>query len=159
LRQFGRTSLHHENNYINHIAAAALAPNVRSKGIGRAGQSVSRIKPMFRANIQWLASGPTLKLEGKLVADWAEQAMCLVTKDLLPKGLIVDLTQVSYVDSVGEQLLKWLASVGAVFVAGNVYANALCDGLGLSPIQKIAGRRERRHGNNDEVLNWAFPSR
>src|SRR5271165_551553 len=28
---------------------------------------VSSIKPMFRAEIQWLASGPTLKLEGKLV--------------------------------------------------------------------------------------------
>ena len=39
---------------------------------------------MFRAEIQWLASGPTLKLEGKLVADWAEQARCLVTKDVLP---------------------------------------------------------------------------
>ena len=72
---------------------------------------------MFRAEIQWLASGPTLKLEGKLVADWAEQARCLVTKDVLPKGLIVDLTEVSYIDSVGEQMLKWLAGVGAVFVA------------------------------------------
>ena len=70
---------------------------------------------MFRAEIQWLASGPTLKLEGKLVADWAEQARSLVTKDVLPKGLIVDLTEVSYVDSVGKQLLKSLASVGAVF--------------------------------------------
>ena len=48
---------------------------------------------MMRAEIQWLASGPTLKLEGKLVADWAEQARCLVTKDVLPKGLIVDLTR------------------------------------------------------------------
>ena len=57
---------------------------------------------MFRAEIQWLASGPTLKLEGKLAADWAEQARCLVTKDILPKGLIVDLTEVSYIDSVGE---------------------------------------------------------
>jgi ABC-type transporter Mla MlaB component len=63
---------------------------------------------MFRAEIQWLASGPTLKLEGKLVADWAVQARRLVTKDVLPKDLIVDLTEVSYVDSVGEQLLKWL---------------------------------------------------
>ncbi len=27
---------------------------------------------MFRAEIQGLANGPTLKLEGKLVADWAE---------------------------------------------------------------------------------------
>ncbi len=29
---------------------------------------------MFRAKILWLANGPTLKLEGKLAADWAEQA-------------------------------------------------------------------------------------
>ena len=106
---------------------------------------------MFRAEIQWLASGPTLKLEGKLVADWAEQARCLyVTKDVLPKGLIVDLTEVSYIDSVGEQLLKWLASVGAVFVAGSVYAFAVCDRLRLSPTQRISERRKRRHGNNEE---------
>jgi hypothetical protein len=105
---------------------------------------------MFRAEIQWLTSGPTLKLEGKLVADWAEQAKCLITKDVLPKGLIVDLTEVSYVDSVGEQLLKWLAGVGAVFVAGSVYAFAVCDRLRLSPTQRISERRKRRHGNNEE---------
>ncbi len=105
---------------------------------------------MFRAEIQWLASGPTLKLEGKLVADWAEQARCLVTKNVLPKGLIVDLTEVSYIDSEGEQLLKWLACVGALFVAGNVYAIAVCDRLGLSPMQRISERRKRRHGNNEE---------
>ncbi len=105
---------------------------------------------MFRAEIQWLASGPTLKLEGKLVADWAEQARCLVTKDVLPKGLIVDLTDVSYIDSAGEQLLKWLASVGAGFVAGSVYAFAVCDRLRLSPMQRIAERRKRRNGNNEE---------
>jgi len=51
---------------------------------------------MFRAEIQWVA---TLKLEGKLVADRAEEARCLVTKDVLPKLLIVDLTEVSYVES------------------------------------------------------------
>jgi len=94
-------------------------------------------KPMFRAEIQWLASGPTLKLEGKLVADWAEQARRLVTKDVLPEGLIVDLTEVSYVDSVGEQFLKWLAGVGAVFIAGSVYAFVLCDRLRLPPMQEI----------------------
>jgi hypothetical protein len=105
---------------------------------------------MFRAEIQWLASGPTLKLERKLVADWAEQARCLITKDVLPKGLIVDLTEVSYIDSAGEQLLKWLASVGALFDAGSVYAIAVCDRLGLSPMQRISERRKRRHGNNEE---------
>lgn len=88
---------------------------------------------MSCAEIQWLASGPTLKLEGKLVADWAEQARCLVTKDVLPKGLIVDLTEVSYVDSAGERLLSWLGSVGAVFVASSEYGIGVCERLGLSP--------------------------
>ena len=114
---------------------------------------------MFRAEIQWLASGPTLKLEGKLVADWAEQARCLVTKDVLPKGLMVDLTEVSYIDSVGEQLLKWLASVGAVFVAGSVYAFAVSDRLRLPPIQGIAERHKRRHGSSGErsSINHSHP--
>lgn len=105
---------------------------------------------MFRAEIQWLTSGPTLKLEGKLVADWAEQARCLVTKDVLPNGLIVDLTEVSYVDSVGERLLKWLVSVGAVFIAGSVYAFAVCDRLRLPPVHRITERRKRGHGRSGE---------
>ena len=114
---------------------------------------------MFRAEIQWLASGPTLKLEGKLVADWAEQARRLVTKDVLPEGLIVDLTEVSYVDSVGEQLLKWLASVGAVFIAGSVYGIAICDRLRLSPMQRISERRKRRYGSGGEgsSINHSHP--
>jgi len=105
---------------------------------------------MFRAEILWLASGPTLKLEGKLVADWAEQARCLVTKDVLPKGLLVDLTEVSYVDSAGEQVLTWLASVGAVFIAGSVYAFAVCDRLRLPLMQRIVERRKRRHERGRE---------
>ena len=105
---------------------------------------------MFRAEIQRLANGPTLKLEGKLVADWAEQARWLVTKDILPKGLIVDLTEVSYVDSVGDRLLKWLASIGAVFISGSVYAFAVCDRLRLPPMQRITERRKRRHGISGE---------
>ena len=105
---------------------------------------------MFRAEILWLASGPTLKLKGQLVADWAEQARCLVTKDVLPKGLLVDLTEVSYLDSVGEQLLNWLAGVGAVFIAGSVYPLAVCDRLRLPPMQEITAGRERQHGSSGE---------
>jgi len=112
---------------------------------------------MFRAEIQWLASGPTLKLEGRLVADWAEQATCRVTKDVLPKNLIVDLTDVSYVDSVGERLLNWLASVGAVFVAGSVYGFAICDRLRLPPMQRIGERGKRRPGSNRERPSIKHP--
>ena len=100
---------------------------------------------MFRAEILWLANGPTLKMEGRLVGEWAEQARYLVTTDVVPKGLIVDLTEVSYVDSAGERLLSWLGSVGAGFVASGVYAPAVCERLGLSPVRRMPARR---HGNN-----------
>jgi hypothetical protein len=88
---------------------------------------------MFRAEILWLSNGPTLKMEGRLVGEWAKQAMCLVTADVVPRGLIVDLTEVSCIDSAGERLLSWLGSVGAVFVASSVYGIGVCERLGLSP--------------------------
>jgi hypothetical protein len=86
---------------------------------------------MLRAEIRWLANGPILKMEGRLVAGWAEQARLLVTKEVVPNSLIVDLTEVSYIDRAGEQLLKWLASIGAEFLAGNVYALSICESLYL----------------------------
>ena len=108
---------------------------------------------MFRAEIRWLARGPTLKLEGKLVADWAEEARRLVTNDVLPKGLIVDLTGLSYIDAVGERLLSWLGSVGAVFLASGVYAPAVCEKLGLSLVRRPSERCKRQHGNKEERLS------
>jgi len=41
---------------------------------------------MFRAEMQWLASGPTLKMEGRLVADWAEQAGTWSQRTYCPRG-------------------------------------------------------------------------
>jgi hypothetical protein len=130
--------------------AAALARNVPP--VTTAGeQDKVEDKTMFRAEIRWFASGPTLKMEGRLVGDWAEQARCLVTNDVVPKGLIVDLTEVSYVDSVGEQLLKWLGSVGAEFVAGNVYTVSVCERLRLSTLERTAPRNQR--WKNDALVS------
>lgn len=86
---------------------------------------------MFRAEINQLANGPTLKMEGRLVGDWAEQAKCLVTKQAVPPGLIVDLTEVMYVDRVGEEVLNWLKSIGAKFVADGIYSTSICERLRL----------------------------
>ena len=101
---------------------------------------------MFRAEILWFANGPTLKMDGKLVGQWAEQARDLVTADIVPKGLIVDLTDVTYVDSAGERLLSWLGSVGAVFEVSGVYAIGVCERLGLSAIRSVCSRRRGSRG-------------
>ncbi len=102
---------------------------------------------MFRAEILWLANGPTLKMEGRLVGEWAEQARCLITADVVPKGLIVDLADVCYIDSPGERLLSWLGSVGAVFATSGVYATAVCERLGFTPLRKTLARR---HGSKED---------
>ena len=92
---------------------------------------------MFRAEILWFADGPTLKMEGRLVGEWAEQAKSLVTADVVPKRLIVDITDLTYLDSAGERLLSWLASMGAVFVTSGVYITAVCERLGLSLVPRM----------------------
>lgn len=101
---------------------------------------------MFRADMLWLASGPTLKMAGRLVGEWAEEAMRLVTTDIVPKGLIVDLTDISYVDSAGERFLSWLGRLGATFVASGVYVPAVCEQLGLSPVHRITTERHWSQG-------------
>jgi hypothetical protein len=97
---------------------------------------------MLRAEIRWLKNGPTLKMVGSLVGDRAKRARSLVTEDIIPKGLIVDLTEISYVDCVGEQLLRWLGSLGAEFVARSMYALDLCERLDL-PLLVLA--RPKQH--------------
>lgn len=101
---------------------------------------------MFRAEILWFANGPTLKMHGNLAGEWAEEARRLVTTAVVPKGLVIDLTEISYVDSEGECLLSWLGNLGAEFVANDVYASAVCERLGLSRTQRTA---TRRHGSKE----------
>ena len=93
---------------------------------------------MFRAEINQCSTGPMITLEGRLVGDWAEQAKSLITKHSVPKGLIVDLTGLTYVDSVGEQVLNWFKSIGAVFTGKDVYIGGLCERLQL-PLREKTG--------------------
>jgi hypothetical protein len=105
---------------------------------------------MLRAEIRWMKNGPTLKMVGSLVGEWAEQARSLVTEDIIPKGLIVDLTEISFVDCVGEQLLKWLGSLGAEFVARSIYALDLCERLDL-PLLVLARPKQQSRNTGERV--------
>ena len=65
----------------------------------------------------------------------------------------MDLTDLSYIDSSGEQLLKWLATVGAEFVAGNVYAKYVCEQLRLPILEHIHARPKQRFGDTREKVS------
>jgi hypothetical protein len=79
-------------------------------------------------------SGETwhIMLEGRLTGDDAEHAQIQIARCPVSAKLIVDLTEVVFIDNVGEQMLSFLGRLGAVFVAPNSYALDVCERLNLS---------------------------
>jgi hypothetical protein len=86
---------------------------------------------VFRAEIGHLANVPILKMEGRLVGEWAREAQALVARNRDVNGLVVDLTEVCYIDSIGEQFLNCLGSLGAQFVAESTYVMTVLERLHL----------------------------
>jgi len=130
MEAINRFRLSHICPFHNELAMSNLVQQLRTY-LRKSKATAGTGEWMFRAQLYQLASGPTLKMEGSLVGEWAQEAKSLVTNGPVPKGLIVDLTDVSYVDSVGEHVLAWLASVGACFMAKAVYAASVCERLQL----------------------------
>jgi hypothetical protein len=116
-----------------------------------------RGKGMFRAEIRSLANGPTLKLQGRLVGAWAEEARSLVTNDVVPKGLIVDLSDMTYLDATGEDLLNWLGSIGAKFMPTNVYAAGVCERLSLPVVGRLSHTHKAKLADTNEKAAPAMP--
>jgi hypothetical protein len=79
-------------------------------------------------------SGETwhIMLEGRLTGDDAEHVRTQITRCPVSVKLIVDLTEVVFIDNVGEQVLSFLGRLGAVFVAPNSYTLDMCERLTLS---------------------------
>jgi hypothetical protein len=79
-------------------------------------------------------SGETwhIMLEGRMTGDDAEHVRTQITRCPVSVKLIVDLTEVAFIDNVGEQVLSFLGRLGAVFVAPNSYTLDVCERLNLS---------------------------
>jgi hypothetical protein len=94
---------------------------------------------MLKAELQNSGSGTTLLLQGRLVGLWADSIMSLVKPGSPPSRLLVDLTEVTYVDASGEAVLEWLATVGAEFAAESCYSRDICERLLLPLGQRCRG--------------------
>jgi hypothetical protein len=79
-------------------------------------------------------SGETwhIMLEGRLTGDDAEHVRTQIMRCPVSLKLIVDLTEIIFIDNVGEQVLSFLGRLGAVFVAPNSYTLDKCERLNLS---------------------------
>ena len=98
---------------------------------------------MFRVEIHHRGNAMVMKIEGQLSGNYAEETRTLMTRCNTELPLVVDLTDVTFVDSIGEDVLSLFGRVGAEFIADNAYSRDLCQRLDL-PLTRPAVR-PRKH--------------
>jgi hypothetical protein len=96
---------------------------------------------MLRVEFHNAADTLTIRVEGRFVGAFAEEARTLVARCKIPRELVVDLSEVTYVDTVGEQVLAWLGRVGAEFVADSSYPRDVCERLDLPLVGQRTGSK------------------
>lgn len=86
---------------------------------------------MLRVEIDDSANSLSLKLEGRFTGDDAGNTRMLLARCHDGMTLFVDLTEVTFIDSVGEEVLSFFGRFGAEFVAQTSYTLDICERLHL----------------------------
>ena len=86
---------------------------------------------MLRVETQELDGALICRLEGRFTGEGAEHVRLLVTRCDNKLELVIDLTEVMFIDSVGEQVLLFLKKLGGTFVAETAYSRDICERLHL----------------------------
>ncbi|MFY9732484.1 MAG: hypothetical protein WBQ04_23005 [Candidatus Acidiferrales bacterium] len=86
---------------------------------------------MLRVDIRDSANALSLKLEGRFTGNDAQNTCALMARCHDGMTLIVDLTEITFIDSVGEEVLSFFGQFGAEFVAETSYALDICERLHL----------------------------
>jgi len=86
---------------------------------------------MLRVEIRDSADTLILELEGRFTGRDAEHARTLTSLFAAREKLFVDLTEIVFIDAVGEEVLSFFGQFGAEFVAPNSYVLDVCERLNL----------------------------
>jgi hypothetical protein len=73
----------------------------------------------------------TFRLEGRLTGEGAEHVRTLGTRSDPEMRLVIDLTDVMFIDGVGEDVLSLFKRLGAEFIAETSYSLHVCERLRL----------------------------
>ena len=91
---------------------------------------------MLRVQTQELDGALICRLEGRFTGKGAEEVRTLVTRCDGKLELVVDLTDVMFIDAIGEEVLLFVKRLGAQFVAETSYSRDVCERLQLPFIGK-----------------------
>jgi anti-anti-sigma regulatory factor len=91
-----------------------------------------------------------LKLEGRLTGADAEHVRALMTRSYAGPRMVVDLTEVTFVDSVGEAVLSLLGRLGAEFMTETAYSFDVCERLQLPLARNGNSQKQNAIEKGDE---------
>ena len=86
---------------------------------------------MLRVQTQESDGALICRLEGRFTGKGAEEVRALVTRCDSKLELVVDLTDVMFIDAIGEEVLLFVKRLGAQFVAETSYSRDVCERLQL----------------------------
>jgi hypothetical protein len=86
---------------------------------------------MLRVQTQELDGALICRLEGRFTGAGAEEVRTLVTRCDSKLELVVDLTDVMFIDAIGEEVLLFVKRLGAQFVTETSYSRDVCERLQL----------------------------
>ena len=98
---------------------------------------------MLRVQTQELDGALICRLEGRFTSQGAEEVRTLVTRCDDKLKLVVDLTDLMFIDATGEEVLLFVKRLGAQFTAETSYSRDVCERLQLPLI--------RNHKQNSEL--------
>ena len=86
---------------------------------------------MLRVKMQESPDVLTFRLEGRFTGEEAEHVRTLVTRCDPEMQLVFDVTEVMFIDDVGEDVLSLVKRLGAKFIAETSYSLDVCERLCL----------------------------
>jgi hypothetical protein len=103
---------------------------------------------MLRVKMEESLDVLTFRLEGRFTGEEAELARTFVTRCDPEMPLVVDLTEVMFIDGVGEEVLSLLKRLGAKFIAETSYSLDVCERLCLPLVRTDAPKKPVFGGSN-----------
>jgi hypothetical protein len=91
---------------------------------------------MLRVETEQLDGSLICRLEGRFTGVGAEQVRTLVTRCDSSLKLVVDVTEMLFIDAVGEEVLSLIKKLGAQFIAETSYSRDICERLNLPLVCK-----------------------
>ena len=110
---------------------------------------------MLRVGTQQLDGSLICRLEGRLTGEGAEQVRTLVTRGDVRLKLVFDLTEMMFIDAIGEEVLSFAKKLGAQFIAETAYSRDVCERLSLPLVkhQQSSQRMANQGGNGHRPGN------